>query len=43
MEEILECEECGKFFSNEETIEKHAKRVHKTTKVIESRKGLFNL
>lgn len=33
MSEVLECTACGKVFSNEETIEKHAKRVHGTNKV----------
>ncbi len=42
MAEVLECTECGKVFSKEETVEKHAKRVHGTDKV-EREKGLFNL
>lgn len=42
MEEVLECNECGKVFSMEETLEKHANREHGTNK-IEKDKGLFSL
>lgn len=42
MAEVLECTECGKVFSKEETVEKHAKRVHGTEEV-EKETGLFNL
>ena len=43
MAEVLECTECGKVFSTEETVEKHANRVHGTKQVIEEDGGLFNL
>lgn len=43
MAEILECTECGKVFSTEETVEKHADRVHGKNEVIEENGGLFNL
>jgi len=42
MEEVLECTSCGKVFSAEETLKKHAERVHKTNK-LEKSSGLFNL
>ncbi len=42
MSEVLECTTCGKVFSTEETVKKHAKRVHGTNKV-EKEEGLFNL
>jgi uncharacterized C2H2 Zn-finger protein len=42
MEEVLECNECGKVFSIEETLEKHAQRIHGTGR-IEKDKGLFSL
>lgn len=40
MEEILECSKCGKVFSREETLEKHAKRLHGSNR-IEKDEGLF--
>ncbi len=43
MTEVLECTECGKVFSTEETVEKHANRAHGTKKVIEEKGGLFDL
>ena len=42
MAEVLECTKCGKVFSKEETVKKHAERVHGTNK-IKQEKGLFNL
>jgi uncharacterized C2H2 Zn-finger protein len=42
MAEVLECTQCGKVFSEEETVKKHAKRVHKTSNIVEESK-LFDL
>ena len=43
MEEVLECASCGKVFSMEETLKKHAHRVHKSKNVKKKDTGLFNL
>jgi len=43
MKEVLECTSCGKVFSTQETLKKHAHRVHKTRKVMKEDSGLFNL
>ncbi|GEM_PF-3414681 len=43
MEQVLECTVCGKIFSMKEALEKHAEKNHGTEKIVEERKGLFNL